>query len=174
MEFKDLSLFENEYVKSCKSSDYNYTFHKKTGFFARWGKTEEDDPQWGPAPEILDLEISTSSKCSGKCKFCYKKNSDGQIDHNMTFDEFKKILDKMPKTNTKLYKITLDNGEVLKAYSNSVVMTCEGIKPVCLLEENDEIVPFEEGVWVKMLNIDSKGDIQYEKTDSTNCGKQTG
>jgi len=97
MQFKNLTLIENDKIKMCKSSDYNYIFNKETGFFARWGKTKEDDPEYGPSPEILDLEISTSPRCSGRCKFCYKKNAPGQEEHNMTFEEFVNIFHKMPK-----------------------------------------------------------------------------
>lgn len=86
-----------------KSPDYNFVFDMKSGFFARWGKTEDDDPQFSPyGPEILDLEISTSPKCSGRCKFCYKKNAPGQEEHNMTFDEFVTIFQKMPPTLTQI------------------------------------------------------------------------
>jgi len=89
--------------KFLMSPDYKYVFNKKTGFFARWGKTKEDDPQWSPfGPEILDLEISTSATCSGRCKFCYKKNAAGQENHNMTFDEFVSIFEKFPKTLTQI------------------------------------------------------------------------
>jgi len=45
-----------------------------TGFHGRWGKTEQDDPQFSPfGPEILDIEISVNG-CKGAggkiCKMC--------------------------------------------------------------------------------------------------------
>lgn len=82
--------------KQFKSDYYNYIFDMNTGFFARWGKNQDDDPMCAPFPEILDLEVS--DVCSGPngknpCPWCYKSNtSDG---YNMSFDQFKNILDKM-------------------------------------------------------------------------------
>lgn len=85
--------------KVVKSEGYNYVFDKVTGRFARWGKTMEDDPQFAPLPEILDIEITKS--CNGipneqgvesPCKFCYKSNTPNG--ENMSLDTFKKILDK--------------------------------------------------------------------------------
>ncbi len=96
MEFKDLKIIENKRYKICKSSDYNFIFNKDTGFFARWGKNKDEDPEYGPSPEILDLEIS-SGKCRGKCKFCYKGNGKDENTHHMTFEEFKTIFEKINK-----------------------------------------------------------------------------
>lgn len=83
-------------IRVCRSKGYNYNFNVVTGEFARWGKTFEDDPAYAPFPEILDIEITTS--CNGPanklCGFCYKSNNPNG--HNMTFDEFKNIIDKMP------------------------------------------------------------------------------
>ena len=99
-------LIESENGKKFLSPEYNFVFDKKTGFFARWGKTEKDDPDSG-LPEILDIEVTTI--CNGipdakgkkaPCKFCYKSNtSKGE---NMTFETFKKIFDKLPKTVTQI------------------------------------------------------------------------
>lgn len=98
MEFKELSIAERGKLKVCRSSDYNFIFNKQTGAFLRWGKFKEDDPDYAPAPEIADIEISTSAKCSGKCRFCYKKNGPGQQEHNMTIDDFKKVFKKLTST----------------------------------------------------------------------------
>jgi hypothetical protein len=66
-----IKLVETENTKHVRSDAYNYDFNKKSGFFARWGKTKQDDPQMG-LPEIADIEITT--KCTGPagklCKFC--------------------------------------------------------------------------------------------------------
>ncbi len=85
------------------SEKYNYKFDRTTGFFARWGKTAEDDPEWSTyGPEILDLEIS-EGECSGRCAFCYKQNGDcDDRVHNMTLDQFKEILNKMPPSLTQI------------------------------------------------------------------------
>lgn len=37
------TILENKDAKIVKSKDYNYMFRKSDGFFARWGKTKEDD-----------------------------------------------------------------------------------------------------------------------------------
>ncbi len=94
-------LVDGKDAKIVRSKKYNYNFDKRTGFFARWGKTLNDDPQFAPAgPEILDIEITTGF-CPDACKFCYKGNTPAP-GHNMTFAEFKTILDKMPKTLTQI------------------------------------------------------------------------
>jgi hypothetical protein len=89
---------ENDYAKIVRSENYNYNFDKETGFFQRWGKTTEDDPQVCPVGcEIADIEVTTS--CSGVggklCKFCYKSNTPNG--KNMSLETFKKLFDKFPK-----------------------------------------------------------------------------
>lgn len=89
--------------KLLTSEHYNYIFNYKTGFFARWGKTKEIDPDFSPfGPEIADIEITT--KCDGingkVCKFCYKANTPEGI--NMSFETFKSIFDKLPNTLTQI------------------------------------------------------------------------
>jgi hypothetical protein len=94
-------LIENAKVKMIRSEDYNYNFDKKTGYFARWGKTLDDDPQFSSiGPEILDIEITTQCKGPGGklCGFCYKGNT--PHGKNMSFETFKTILRKMPRTLT--------------------------------------------------------------------------
>jgi len=94
---------DNSKFKYFISPEYNYVFNKSNGFFARWGATKIDDPEWCPAGcEILDIELSTI--CNGingvPCKFCYKTNT-GRGE-NMSFSTFKKVLDNMPKTLTQI------------------------------------------------------------------------
>jgi hypothetical protein len=114
--------------KIVRSENYNYNFDRVTGEFARWGKTLEDDPPIAPAPEILDLEISTI--CNGPtgkkpCQWCYKSNTnEGK---NMDFETFKKIFHKININKIKIYledtiievdpsqKITLISGAVVNA-----------------------------------------------------------
>lgn len=88
-------------VKYCRSPGYNYAFDSLTGNFARWGETSEDDPKVGHL-EIFDLEVSTVCRGIGKgpCKHCYKSNT--ARGENMSFDVFKKIFDKLPKTLTQI------------------------------------------------------------------------
>ena len=97
-------LVDGKNQKVLKSSDYNFVFNKETGFFARWGKTKEDDPTYSPVgPESADIEISTICKGVagvGVCKFCYKSNtSKGE---NMSLDTFKKLFSKLPKHLTQI------------------------------------------------------------------------
>lgn len=86
-------------IKKVRSENYNYNFNNETGFFVRWGKTLDDDPEFSPfGPEILDMEISTI--CDGGCSFCYKSNT--EVGKNMTFETFKKVLHKMPTNLTQI------------------------------------------------------------------------
>jgi len=87
-------------IKRFKSPGYNFIFNMENGFFARWGKTEEDDPEYSPfGNEILDIEVSTI--CSRACPWCYKSNGTYK-GKNMSFETFKVILDKMPQTLTQI------------------------------------------------------------------------
>ena len=89
-------LLENDDQKLVRSDTYNYSFDKKSGKFARWGKSYNDDPEYAPAPEILDCEITTS--CKYCCPWCYKSNNpNGKY---MTFETFKKVFDNIYKTRT--------------------------------------------------------------------------
>ncbi len=90
---KQLQIINTKNKKIVKSEDYNYIFDKKTGFFARWGKTEADDPLYAPGPEIADVEITSS--CSYGCSYCYKSNTaNGK---NMSLETFKNLINKINK-----------------------------------------------------------------------------
>ena len=78
-------------VKTFISDDYNYKFNMDSGYFERWGKTEDDDPQYSPyGPEIIDLELS-SGQCRGNCPFCYKGNTPNLPIEYMSFETYKKL-----------------------------------------------------------------------------------
>jgi len=110
-------LIETQKHKIFRSSEYNYVFKKEDGYFARWGKTKDDDPFYSPyGPEILDLEISTSvhnpedypadrlvydAGCKGNCLFCYKSNGRYPT-YNMTLEEFKLLFSKLGKQLTQI------------------------------------------------------------------------
>jgi radical SAM protein with 4Fe4S-binding SPASM domain len=88
-------IIETIECKVLRSKEYNYYFNKESGLFLRFGETYEKDPEYSPlGPEIIDMEISTV--CHNKCKFCYKSNT--SVGKNMSFDTFKKIFHKLPKT----------------------------------------------------------------------------
>jgi len=92
-------IVDNKDVKILKSENYNFLFNKKTGFFARWGKTEDDDGDLEIGlPEIADIEIDTA--CKQNCSFCYKSNNkDGEY---MSLDTYKNIFSKLPLTVTQV------------------------------------------------------------------------
>jgi hypothetical protein len=82
-----------------RSPVYNYNFNKVNGFFARWGKNVDEDPQFSPVgPEILDIEISTI--CHQGCSFCYKSNT--ALGQNMSLETFQKIFHLFPRTLTQI------------------------------------------------------------------------
>lgn len=93
--------------KRVTSEGYNYWFNFKTGEFARWGETTDDDPRVGQL-ELFDLEVSEI--CEGipkkpgqpasPCSWCYKSNN--QVGRNMSFETFKNIFDKLPTTLTQI------------------------------------------------------------------------
>ena len=134
---KSYVVLENELKKICIGENYNTTFDKRTGFFARWGKTKENDPSFSPIScEIADIEITTS--CLGvpnkdgiklPCNFCYKSNTANGT--YMTLETFKKVFENLKnsglinqiafgvdsecKTNPEwfeIFKYTRDNGVI--------------------------------------------------------------
>lgn len=95
-----MRILENSEWKRLESKDFNFIFNKKTGYTETWGRTRDDDPefcQYGPL--IADIEISTICQ-STKCAYCYKDNTD--IGENMSFDTFKTIFHKFPRTLTQI------------------------------------------------------------------------
>ena len=91
------SIKENKRWKILDSSYIHNIFNKETGLNMTWGKTKEENPDHCPfGPLILDIEVTTI--CKNGCPFCYKSNTaNGK---NMSFETFKKVLDKMPRTLT--------------------------------------------------------------------------
>jgi hypothetical protein len=86
-----------------KSKDYKFAFNRKTGFFARWGETTQDDGKLELGiPEIADIEISTICHGIGNvpCAFCYKANTGNGI--YMSLDTFKKVFNNLPPSITQI------------------------------------------------------------------------
>ena len=82
-------------IKCFKSPGYNFLFDRETGFFLRWGKTKEDDPEYSPfSPELIDIEIS-SGYCNGGCSFCYKSNTPKKEIKYMNIETYKKLFEKI-------------------------------------------------------------------------------
>lgn len=95
----EIKIIDSKNKKLVRSKHYNYNFDKNTGFFARWGKNIEDDPEYSfLGPEILDIEIS-AGKCLASCRFCYKSNNGSLPTQNMNLETFKNILEKVNKYN---------------------------------------------------------------------------
>lgn len=96
-----IKISENKRFKILRSEGYNFNFDKETGFFQRWGKTEDDDPDFG-CPEIADIEIS--EVCHGVsdrlCRFCYKSNK--PAGKNMTIETFRQVLANLPSSVTQI------------------------------------------------------------------------
>lgn len=92
--------------KVIKSPGYNLVFDTETGFMARWGKTQADDPEMCPfGPEIADIEISTVCNGIGKdmdnrkpCSWCYKSNTG--VGENMNMETFKNVFAKLNQAGT--------------------------------------------------------------------------
>lgn len=101
-EISDSDDSNSEFVKSFVSKNAHYLFDLKTGFMESWGVTSKKPPEFFPAPNILDMEITT--RCTGVkgkvCPYCYKANtSKGK---NMSFETFKHIIDVYPKSLTQV------------------------------------------------------------------------
>lgn len=112
-----MKIKNNDVLKIVTSPNYNYLFNKITGYFARWGNTKNDDPIYAPfGNEIADIEISTicnGIRCEDNvnrklCSFCYKGNSSNG--KNMSFETFKKLLDKILESNKCLTQIAFGSG----------------------------------------------------------------
>jgi hypothetical protein len=95
------NLFEDDKVKMIRSETFNYNFSKLSGYFERWGRTKDENPEFCPfGPELMDIEISING-CPNNCAFCYKDNKNIPPT-NMSFETFKTICDKLPKTVTQI------------------------------------------------------------------------
>ncbi len=142
-------------VKVCISENYNYTFDKINGDFKRWGNTYEDDPQFSPVfAEIADIEITTAcsgalTKINGKeirkpCAFCYKSNTPNG--YNMSFETFKKIIDKTPNRLDDIIVLEDINGKTIEVEANAKVRLADGSETLAKnIKENDDIVSFYKG-----------------------------
>lgn len=96
-------LIETEKFKIFRSEEINWNFDKITGYMETWGRTKDEDPtcsKYGPL--IADIEITTI--CNGPagvpCPFCYKSNT--MNGNYMSFETYKTIADKLPKTVTQI------------------------------------------------------------------------
>jgi len=92
-------ITENTKYKIIRSQNFNMFFNKNTGTTITYGETDKDDPDFCPqGPLIADIEVSTI--CGQGCKFCYKCNT--YFGKNMSFELFKDIFHKLPRTLTQI------------------------------------------------------------------------
>lgn len=92
-------ILETKDVKSVFTKNFNMVFKKETGYTVTWGKTKDEDPDYCPGgPIIADFEIS--SVCDEGCAQCYKSNT--VHGNNMSFEVFKNIFHKLPRTLTQI------------------------------------------------------------------------
>lgn len=100
--YDGFEVIENKEYKILMSKNANYVFNRNYGEMITWGKTFSEDAEVFPSPTILDLEVTTI--CSGVggvlCPFCYKGNNPNG--KNMSFETFKTIFDKLPKSITQI------------------------------------------------------------------------
>jgi hypothetical protein len=95
----DIKIYDSKIRKLIISPTFHHVFNKQNGQAATWGRTEDEDPDFCPAgPLICDIEVSTI--CHKGCVFCYKSNT--SVGKNMSFETFKIIFDKLPKTVTQI------------------------------------------------------------------------
>lgn len=131
-------------IKRCISKGYNYQFDPKTGEFARWGMTLDDDPKVGML-EIFDLEVSTI--CEGiprpgedvavPCTHCYKSNT--RSGENMSFETFKKIFDLISGGISRI-NIELEDGTIRSYLPDDTVLLSDGTsKAAKLLTDRDDL-----------------------------------
>ena len=88
-------IYDNDQIKGLTSENANWVMRKSDGFTMMWGKTQDEDMLMSPVPVIADMEVSTQCAGPGQvpCPFCYKAN--GPKGHNMSFETFKTIINKM-------------------------------------------------------------------------------
>jgi radical SAM protein with 4Fe4S-binding SPASM domain len=100
--YKDFIVQEDTHYKLLRSRNANYNFDKRSGVMVSWGETKKDDAEKFPAPTIADIEITTNCEgVGGKvCEFCFKSNT--PYGKNMTFEKYKLIFSKLPKSITQI------------------------------------------------------------------------
>ena len=119
---------------------YNMVFNDVTGFSARWGRTEEEDPQRF-FPELMDVEIS--SICGRGCNFCVPEGGmittimgDKKIeslkagDMVLSHRQDKTVVNDIKETYIRDYEgelvvIVLENGKELKLTPDHKILVME-------------------------------------------------
>ncbi|MBD3159008.1 MAG: radical SAM protein [Candidatus Lokiarchaeota archaeon] len=100
---EEIHVIHGEKINKVVSKKYNFIFDKETGFSMRWGETRDQDPFWGPLPELADISIS--NRCNNNCPFCYRNSTpDGPL---ISIEEYEMILEQLPTT----FQVALGGGE---------------------------------------------------------------
>ncbi|KAH3765328.1 radical SAM protein [Pelomyxa schiedti] len=85
-------------TKLVHAAHYHSVCDTATGEVHRWGDSPQDEPTRCPAPEYVEIEISTI--CHGiegiLCDICYKSYSD--VGSVMTYETFVSVFNKLPRT----------------------------------------------------------------------------
>ena len=91
-----LAIHKETHNKYVRTKYYNYNFDYSTGYFERWGKTKDEDPEFSIfGCELADIEITEI--CAGGCPYCYKSNT--LKGKNMSLDTFKRLIEKINVNN---------------------------------------------------------------------------
>jgi len=99
----EMEVANGQHICRVRSPGYNYVFRKSDGFSMRWGRTLDDSPFSGPAPELADISIS--NRCSNGCPFCYRDSrSDGPL---MCLEDYTHVMEQLPAT----FQVALGGGE---------------------------------------------------------------
>jgi sulfatase maturation enzyme AslB (radical SAM superfamily) len=88
-----MKVFNIGKYKFCIAKNYKHIFNTSTGRFL----VDSELTRSPFGPEILEIEL-TRNNCPHQCKFCYRMNNNSKPVINMTLEQFKKVIEKIPKT----------------------------------------------------------------------------
>lgn len=191
-------IVETAEQKIFKSDEYNYTIDKRTGYFQRWGATQEQNPfKSFFGPEIADIEITTI--CNGPggklCPFCSPAGTMVNTPTGMIDIKDIKVGDEVwsatslntkmirPRINTveekyerlyegDLYSIELEDGTILQVTDEHPIMV-KGVGEVMAkdLKVEHEIYHISDFKNCKYCDglIDSKKRVKWSNVCSQEC-----
>ncbi len=184
---------ENVKVKTLRSKTYNFNFNKVSGYFERWGRTLEDDPDYSPyGPEILDLEISTSVRpeqmknydkdrliydggCLGKCAFCSPAGTKVNTPDGLVNIEDVKIGDYVLSYDTKqqAYKKNIIKETIERPFIGEIIIIETEVGEILELTPEHPVWTLNRG-WVDANNLtvedEIKTIIEYTNIFCKHCG----
>jgi hypothetical protein len=99
-ETPEFAVFVENGWKRLRSKALNYDFNMANGFHATWGADKKDDPDYSVlGPFLADIEITDICR-RGSCSYCYKSNTVNGDKGNMSFDTFKRVIEKINVNQT--------------------------------------------------------------------------